>query len=301
MVSLDKILGLKYPMMQGAMGRIADGSFAAECSNNGILGTIASGGMEARKLREEISICKSKTLNPFAVNVIMDHPDIAEITDILVSMEVPIVILSNGNALELIKKFKAEGLTVIPVLGVPEVARYYQRAGADAIIAEGNESGGHIGPMSTMTLVPQVCDEVDIPVIAAGGIADNRQFRAARCLGACGVQVGTALLTSRECPVNENYKRALLKAKGASTVVTGRILGDEARVLRNHMTKTYFEYEARGDIDGAKSTLESSYYKAVVAGDTKSGSVMAGSVCSQLHEIRPLKDIIEEICYGKQR
>lgn len=295
---LDKILGIKFPMIQGGMGRVTNGAFAAECSNAGILGTIASGGMTADEVEREIAACKERTPYPFAVNIIMNHPDLDHLSDLVISMEVPIVTVSNGNALKLIKCLKEKNIIVLPVIGTPEFARFYQRAGADALIAEGMESGGHIGPMTTMTLIPQICDEVDIPVIAAGGIGDHRQFEAAKALGACGVQVGTALLTSFECPLHEDYKKALLKAKGSSSVVTGKILGDEVRVLRNAMTNRYFELEETGDIDGIKEMLAGSYYKAVIEGDMENGSIMAGQVCGQLHEIKSLKEIIGDICYG---
>lgn len=296
---LDEILGIKFPMIQGGMGRITNGTFAAECSNAGILGTIASGGMTADEVEREIAVCKERTSRPFAVNIIMNHPDLERLSDLVISMEVPAVTVSNGNALKLIKYLKEKNIIVLPVLGTPEFAKFYQRAGADGLIAEGAESGGHIGPMTTMTLVPQICDEVDIPVIAAGGIGDHRQFEAARALGACGVQVGTALLASLECPVHENYKKALLKAKGSSSVVTGKILGDEVRVIRNAMTSRYFELEKACDIDGIKEMLAGSYYKAVAEGDMENGSVMAGQVCGQLRSIKPLKEIIGDICYGK--
>lgn len=299
MLMLDKLLGIRYPMIQGGMGRITDGLFASACSNAGILGTIASGGMTADEVGHEIGVCRENTPYPFAVNIIMDHPDLERLTDMVITMKVPVAILSNGNALKLIKRLKNEGLTVLPVIGTPEFARFCQRAGADAIIAEGAESGGHIGPMTTMTLVPQVCDEVGIPVIAAGGIGDHRQFRAAAALGAGGVQVGTALLVSKECPVHENYKRALLRAKGSSGVVTGRILGDEVRVLRNPMTDRYFALEREGNVPEIKGLLSGSYHRAAADGDTENGSIMAGQVCGQLHEIRPLKEIIEDICYGR--
>ena len=299
METLDKMLRIKYPVIQGAMGRIADGIFASECSNSGILGTIASGGMTAEEIKQEIILCKERTSYPFAVNIIMNHPDLEQLSDIVVSMKVPVVILSNGNALKMLQRLKKEGMVVFPVLGTPEFARFYQRVGADALIAEGSESGGHIGPMTTMTLVPQICDEVDIPVIAAGGIGNHRQYEAARTLGACGAQIGTALLVSCECPVHENYKKALLKARATSSVVTGRVLGDEVRVLKNSMTNRYFELEKLGDTDKIKALLSGSYRRAVAEGDVENGSIMAGQICGQLHEIRSIKEIIEEICYGK--
>ena len=298
MEMLDRILGIEFPIIQGAMGRIADGSFAAACSNAGILGTIATGGMTAKEAAREISICQEKTVFPFAVNIIMNHPNLDDLADIVTSMKVPIVILSNGNAMKLIKRLKEAGITVFALVGSPEFAKFYQRAGADAIIAEGAESGGHIGPMTTMALVPQVCEEVDIPIIAAGGIGGHRQFEAAKALGACGVQIGTALLASIECPVHENYKKALLKAKGSSSVVTGRVLGDEVRVIKNTMTNRYFELEKKGELLEMRALLSGSYYNAAVEGDTENGSVMAGQICGQIHEIRPIRKIIEDIYYG---
>ena len=296
---LEQMLGIKFPIIQGGMGRITNGVFASVCSNAGILGTIASGGMTADEVAQEIRICRGNTLNPFAVNIIMNHPELERLLDLVVSMKVPVVTLSNGNALKLIERLKKENIIVLPVLGTPEFAKFYQRAGADALIAEGAESGGHIGPMTTMTLVPEICDVVDLPVIAAGGIGNYRQFNAAKALGACGIQVGTALLVSSECPIHENYKNKLIKSIGSSSVVTGKILGDEVRVLRNSMTNRYFELERSGDIKGIMALLSGSYQKAVTDGDMENGSVMAGQVCGQLHEIRSLKEIVEDIYYGE--
>lgn len=299
MAMLEQMLGIKFPIIQGGMGRITNGVFASVCSNAGILGTIASGGMTADEVAREIKICHENTSNPFAVNIIMNHPDLERLLDLVVAMKVPVVTLSNGNALKLIERLKKENLIVLPVLGTPEFAKFYQRAGADALIAEGAESGGHIGPMTTMALVPEICDVVDLPVIAAGGIGNHRQFNAVKALGACGVQVGTALLVSSECPVHENYKKKLIKVKGSSSVVTGRILGDEVRVLKNSMTNRYFELERSGDINGVITLLSGSYQKAVTDGDVENGSVMAGQVCGQLHDIRSLKEIVEDIYYGE--
>lgn len=298
MKKLDSILGIRYPIIQGAMGGISGGKFAADCSNAGILGTIASGGLSCEELEKEIELCRKNTDFPFAVNIVMNHAELYNVLELTVSLDVPIVILGNGNAVKVIEYLKYQGKTVIPILSSPEFAKFYQRAGADVIIAEGCESGGHIGRLTTMVLVPQICDACDLPVIAAGGIADHRQFRAALALGACGVQIGTALLASRECPIHEEYKKIIIRSKSSSSVVTGHILGDEVRTIRNALTDEYFELEKKGDVNTIKSLLEGSLSRAVRDGDMERGSFMAGQVCGQIRSIRPLIEIIKDIFYG---
>ena len=209
---INQILGIRYPVLQGGMANIANGSFAAACSNAGALGIIGTGGMNADQLEEEIHKCRALTDRPFGVNIMLMHPQADQIAAIVADEKVPVVTTGAGNPAKYMDRFKAAGIYVIPVVAAPILARHLADCGADAVIAEGCESGGHIGEMTTMTLVPQVCDAVSIPVIAAGGIADNRQMRAAFALGAAGVQVGTCLLVSSECPVHENYNTYLLKS-----------------------------------------------------------------------------------------
>lgn len=296
MNKIKELLGINKPLIQGAMGRITGGKFAAESSNEGILGTIASGGISCIDLESEINICRKNTDKPFAVNVIMNHPELDEVLRLVVSMDVPAVILGNGNAVKAIEKLKEEGKVVIPISSSPEFARFYQRAGADAIIAEGCESGGHIGKLTTMVLVPQICNACDLPVVAAGGIADNRQYKAALALGASGVQIGTALLVSEECPVHENYKKMIVKSKSSSSVVTGTALGDEMRVIQNDLTDAYFDFVKKGKVEKLEELLTGSYARAVYEGEMERGSIMAGQVCGQLKKIRPLREIIKDIC-----
>ncbi|SCW53271.1 enoyl-[acyl-carrier protein] reductase II [Lachnospiraceae bacterium C10] len=299
--TLNEILGTDYPIIQGAMANIASGAFAAASSNAGALGIIAAGGYRPEQLEEEIKIAKSLTDKPFGVNLMLMHPDMDQLADIVAREHIPFLTTGAGNPAKYMDQWKAAGCKVFPVVAAPVLARHLERSGADAIIAEGCESGGHVGEMGTMTLLPQVCDSVSIPVIAAGGIADHRQYLAAKALGACGVQLGTVLLTSEECPIHDNYKAALLKAKGTDTVVTGRIAGTPVRVLKNKMTREYIRQEKAG---ATREELEhftlGSLRRAVFDGDTTEGSLMAGQTCGQLTKISRLSDIFHEIIYGKE-
>ena len=296
---LNEILGTKYPIIQGGMANIATGAFAAACSNAGALGLIGAGGMNADTLRAEIRTCKSLTDKPFGVNIMLMHPQADEFARIVVEEQVPVVTTGAGNPGKYVPMWKAAGIRVIPVVAAATLARHLERAGVDAIIAEGTESGGHVGEMATMALVPQVVDAVDLPVIAAGGIADGRQMAAALALGACGVQVGTCLLVAEECPVHPNYKAALLKAKDSDTIVTGRIGGTPVRVLKNRMSREYVRQEKAGadKMELEKYTL-GSLRRAVFEGDTDTGSLMAGQVCGMLHQVRPAADILAELWDG---
>ena len=299
MKKLNEILGTKYPVIQGAMANIATGAFAAACANAGALGIIATGGMAPEKFEEEIAEARKKTDRPFGANLMLMSPHTEEMVDIVCQEHIPFVTTGAGSPGPYMEKLKAAGVFVMPVVAAPILAQHLEALGADAIIAEGCESGGHIGEMTTMTLVPQVCDAVRIPVIAAGGIADRRQMAAAKALGACGVQVGTCLLASIECPIHENYKNAILKAKGSDTIVTGRIGGTPVRVLKNQMAREYVRREREG---AGKEALEQytlgSLRRAVFAGDTKTGSLMSGQVCGQLTRIRPVAEILADLCEG---
>lgn len=296
---LNDLLGIKYPIIQGGMANIATGSFAAACSNAGGLGLIGCGGMNADMLRDEIHKCKELTDMPFGVNIMLMHPQADEFAKIVVEEQIPVVTTGAGNPGKYMESWKAANIKVFPVVAAPILAKHLESLGADAVIAEGCESGGHIGEMTTMTLVPQVCDAVSIPVIAAGGIADSRQMKAAFCLGAIGVQVGTCLLASEECPIHENYKAAVVKAKGSDTIVTGRIGGTPVRVLKNAMSREYVKLEKEGadKMELEKFTL-GSLRRAVFDGDTKTGSLMAGQACGQVSDIRPVSAIFEDLCKG---
>ena len=302
MIKLSELLGTEFPIIQGGMANIATGEFAAACSNAGALGVIATGGMlEADLLREQIHICKRLTDKPFGVNLMLMNPCADEMAQIIVEEGVRVVTTGAGSPGKYIPMWKEAGIKVLPVVAAAVLARRLVSQGADAIIAEGTESGGHVGEMTTIALVPQVIDAVDVPVIAAGGIADGRQAAAALALGACSIQVGTCLLASRECPIHENYKQAILKAKDSDTTVTGRSIGGPVRVLKNKMAREYLALEKRGaTLEELERVTLGGLRRAVFEGDTEHGSVMAGQVAGMLHEIKPVRQIFEELYNGSR-
>ena len=295
---INEITKTKYPIIQGGMANIATGEFAAACSNAGALGLIASGGMNAENLQKEIWICKKNTDKPFGVNLMLMNPDADNIADMLAKEKVEFITTGAGNPGKYMKLWKENNIKVFPVVASVALAKVMVRSGADAVIAEGGESGGHVGDMTTMSLLPQVIDGVgnDVPVIAAGGIADGRQMAAVLLMGAKGVQIGTLLLVSSECPIHENYKNTLIKAKDNATTVTGRSLGAPVRIIKNDMAREYLKLEASG---ASREELENitlgGLRRAVKDGDMIRGSVMAGQVCGQLKEIRTVSEIIEEL------
>ena len=295
-MKLNELLGTEFPFIQGGMANIATGEFAAAVSNAGALGLIGSGGMNADSLRENIRRCKSLTDKPFGVNLMLMNPSVDEMAKVVIEEGVKVVTTGAGNPGKYIPAWKEAGIIVIPVVAAAVLAKRLTRYGIDAVIAEGTESGGHVGEMTTRALVPQVADAVDVPVIAAGGIASGRQLAAAYALGACGVQIGTCLLVSEECPIHPNYKQALLKASDTDTIVTGRTTGAPVRVLKNKMAKEYIRMEKENIplAEREKLTL-GSLRRAVFEGDTEMGSLMAGQVAGQLHEIRPVRAILEEL------
>ena len=293
---INEMLGTKYPIIQGGMANIALGKFAAAVSNAGGLGLIGSGGYDAARIEQEIYDARKATDKPFGVNLMLLNPDVDNIADLLVKEKIKIITTGAGTPGKYMEKWKEMGAIVIPVIASSALARRVEKQGADAVIAEGGESGGHVGDMTTMALVPQIVDCVNIPVIAAGGIADGRQFAAAMCLGAQGVQIGTCLLVSEECPVHDNYKQELIKSKDNSTTVTGRSLNAPVRIIKNQMAREYLKLEAEA---ASREELEQitlgGLRRAVTDGDMKTGSVMAGQVCGQLKEIRPVADILDDI------
>ena len=295
-MDIRDIIKTKYPIIQGGMANIATGEFAAAISNAGGLGLIAAGGMKPEQLRENIDRARELTDKPFGVQLMLMHPQVDELMEIVIEKKVPVVTTGAGNPGKYVPALKEAGIKVMPVVASVALAQRMERLGVDAVIAEGTESGGHVGEMTTMALVPQVVDGVSIPVVAAGGIASGRQMLAAYALGACGVQVGTCLLVSEECPVHQNYKQAVLDASDSDTVVTGRIGGTPVRVLKNRMAREYVRQERAG---ATKEELEvytlGSLRKAVFDGNVKEGSLMAGQVAGQLHEIRPAAVILEEM------
>lgn len=290
------MLGTEFPFIQGGMANIATGEFAAAVSNAGGFGLIGAGGMNAEMLEENIKICRSLTDKPFGVNIMLMNPDADKMAEIVTREKIQVVTTGAGNPAKYMKMWLEAGIKVIPVVAAVIMARKMEQCGAYAVIAEGTESGGHVGELTTMALVPQVVDAVSIPVIAAGGIADGRQLAAAYALGACGVQLGTCLLASEECPIHENYKQAVLKAKDSDTIVTGRIGGTPVRILKNKMAREYVRREKEGadKMELEKYTL-GSLRRAVFDGDTETGSLMAGQVAGMLKEIKPLRTIFEEL------
>ena len=298
-MKLNEMLHIKYPFIQGGMANIATGTFAAAVSNAGGLGLIGAGGMNTQMLREEIRTCKSLTDKPFGVNLMLMNPEVDQMAEMIVEEGVKIVTTGAGSPAKYMARWKENGMMVMPVVSSSLIAKKMEQCGADAVIAEGTESGGHVGEMTTMALVPQIVDSVSIPVIAAGGIADGRQLAAAFALGAVGVQLGTCLLVSKECPIHEAYKAALLKAKDNDTIVTGRIAGTPVRILKNQMAREYVKNEkaGMGIMELEKFTL-GSLRRAVFEGETQRGSLMAGQVVGQLKDIRPLAKILDELYEG---
>lgn len=295
-MKLNQMLGIEFPIMQGGMAQVATGAFAAAVSNAGALGIIGTGAMNAEMMRKEIETAKSLTDKPFGVNLMMMNPDVEEMAQVIAEEKPAVVTTGAGNPGKYVKMWKEQGIKVIPVVSSVALAKRLEREGVDALIAEGTESGGHIGELTTMVLLPQVADAVSVPVIGAGGIASGRQMKAAEILGAEGVQIGTVLLGSCECPIHQNYKNALIKAKDRSTVVTGRSVGVPVRVLRNGMTRDYLELEQQGaeKMELEKFTL-GALRRAVHEGDVERGSLMAGQDASYIKEIRPLRVILEEM------
>ena len=293
---INKLLGIKYPILQGGMANLSNGEFASAISNAGALGTIATGGMDSKTLVEQIRLCKSKTDKPFAVNLMLLHPQIDEFAQIVIDENVPVVTTGAGNPSKYMKTWKEADIKVIPVVPNLTLAKRVESNGADAIIAEGNESGGHIGPMTTMTILGEIVGNVDIPVIAAGGVCNGRQMLATEVLGASGVQMGTIFLASDECPIHENYKNSIIKSSSNQVTVTGYSISMPVRLIKNEMSRKYLELERKGTdkMELEKYTL-GSLKKAVLDGDVKTGSVMAGLVVGQIKEIRPVKQIIESI------
>lgn len=290
---INKILGIKYPIFQGAMANIATPEFAAAVSNAGALGIIASGAMDENQCREAIRKCKTLTFKPFGVNVMLMNPHSEAIMKVISQEKVAVVTTGAGNPGPYVEMLKQSGCKVFPVVASVALAKRLIRNGVDGIIAEGGESGGHVGETTTMSLVPQIMAAVDVPVIAAGGIASGKQFNAALSLGAQGVQIGTCLLVAKECPIHENYKQAIIKAKDMDSVVTGRSAGAPVRILKNQMAIQYLKLEhANASKEDLEKLTLGGLRRAVVDGDMKEGSVMMGQVAGMCHEIRPLKDII---------
>ena len=301
-MKLNELLGIEFPLIQGGMANIATGAFAAAVSNAGALGLVGSGGWDAETLRREIRIAKEHTDKPFGVNLMLMNPHIDDLAKVVVEEGVAVVTTGAGNPGKYVPAWKEAGIRVFPVVAAPILAKRLERLGVDGFIAEGTESGGHVGEMTTMALVPQVVDTVSVPVIAAGGIADGRQLAAAFALGACGAQIGTCLLASEECPIHENYKKAVIKASATDTIVTGRSTGAPVRVLKNRMAREYVRMEKDHlPLEELEKLTLGSLRRAVFDGDVDTGSFMAGQVAGMVHEIRPLRQIFEDLMAGYEK
>ena len=294
---LCELLNIQYPIFQGGMAWIADASLAAAVSNAGGLGIIAAMNANADWLREEIHKARQLTDKAFGVNIMLMSPFADEVSDLVIEEKIPVVVTGAGNPGKYMKKWVAAGIKVIPVVASTAMAKLVERSGAFAVIAEGGESGGHIGELTTMTLVPQVCDAVNIPVLAAGGIADGRGIAAALMLGACGVQCGTRFLVAEECTVHQNYKNKILKAKDIDTIATGKRLGHPVRCLKNPYTRDLFKQEYNPNIsdEELEKMGAGALRKAAKEGDEKNGSFMAGQCAAMVHKEQPAKEMIEEM------
>lgn len=301
-MTITKLLGIKYPVFQGAMAQIARYQLASAVSNAGGLGIIASGGMSPEQLREEIVNCKKYTDKPFAVNLMLMMHNINEIIDVIIDEGVGIVTTGAGTPRKYMPKLKEAGIKVIPVIPSVKAAKKMEELGCDAVVVEGMEAGGHVGESTTMALLPQVTSAVNLPVIAAGGIADGRGVAAAYCLGASGVQMGTVFLATEECPVSENYKNAIIEAVDTSTTLTGTKFGAPVRGIKNELTKRYHELEEKSStlMELEELTL-GSLRKAAYEGDVENGSIMSGQIAGLVNEIRPVKDVIEGIFEEAQK
>ena len=294
-----KLLNIKYPIFQGGMAWIGTAELASAVSNAGGLGIIGAGHMPPDILRAEIHKAKQWTDKPFGVNIMLMSPFVKEVMQVVVEEKLAVVTTGAGNPGEYIPALKEVGTKVIPVVASVALAKRLERIGVDAVIAEGTESGGHIGDITTMALVPQVVDAVNIPVIAAGGIGDSRGIAAAFALGANGVQMGSRFVVSEECIAHENYKNLVLKAKDRSTVVTGRSTGHPVRVISNKMTREYAELEANNaTVDELEKFGAGRLNMATHKGDVENGSVMIGQICGMFQEIKPVKTIIEDLVGG---
>ncbi|MBF0543424.1 MAG: enoyl-[acyl-carrier-protein] reductase FabK [Candidatus Riflebacteria bacterium] len=293
---LTNLLEIKFPVLQGGMAWVSTSSLVAAVSNAGGLGILGAGPLDADSLVKEIIRIKSLTNKPFGVNIMLMMPSAPDLVKVCINERVPVITTGAGNPGPYMKNFKEAGTKVIPVVSSVALAKRLERAGADALIAEGMESGGHIGEITTMVLLPQVLDAVNIPVIAAGGIGDGRGIMAALALGADGVQMGTRFILCRECAIHENYKKVVLEAKDRDTVVTGVSTGHPVRVIKNKLAKTYMEREQQGATPQELDEIaKGSMRRSVVEGDTDNGSVMAGQVCGMLNSIDSAAEIFQKL------
>ncbi len=294
---VTELLGIEYPIIQGGMAWVATHELAAAVSQAGGLGIIAAGNAPKEVIRNEIREVKKLTNKPFGVNIMLLSPFVDEVVDTVLEEGVSVVTTGAGNPGKYLERFKEKNIKVIPVVPSVALAKRMEKEGVDAVIVEGTESGGHIGELTTFALVPQVVDAVNIPVIAAGGIADARGFVAAFALGAEGVQMGTRFVLSTEAKVHENYKNLLLKAKDRDAIVTGRTTGHPVRVIKNKFTREFLELEKQNaPLEELDKFGAGKLRLAVVEGDVEQGSVMSGQIAGLINNIKPCKEIIEGIC-----
>ena len=293
---LCSILGIKYPVFQGGMAWIADGKLAAAVSNGGGLGIIAAGNAPGEYVRGQVNIARELTDKPIGVNIMLMSPFIDDVAKVVVEEKVDVVTTGAGNPSKFMAAWKEAGIKVIPVVPSVAMAKLMTRLGATAVIAEGGESGGHVGELTTMVLVPQIADATPLPVIAAGGIADGTGVAAAFMLGACGVQLGTRFLSAYECGVHPNYKKKILKATDLCTMVTGKRLGHPVRQLRTPFAKKYWEAEYGGMPDDELEALGTGVLRlAAVEGDEERGCFLSGQIAAMVKKEQPAAEIIKEL------
>ena len=290
-----ELLKIDYPLIQGGMAWVATAELAAAVSNAGGIGLIAAGNAPADYVRDQIRQARTMTDKPFGVNVMLLSPFAEDVIQLLLEERVQVVTTGAGNPAKFIPALREVGTVVIPVVPSVALALKMQKSGADAVVAEGCEAGGHIGELTTMTLIPMIADAVDIPVIAAGGIADSRGVKAAFALGADGVQVGTRFIYSDECAVHQNYKDMVVAAKDRDAVVTGRFTGHPVRTLKNKATRMMDKIEKEGDAEAFEKLGAGALRAAVVDGDTQMGSVMAGQSAGLIRDIKPCRQIVEDL------
>lgn len=291
-----EMLGIQYPVFQGGMAWIADGKLAAAASEGGGLGIIAAGNAPGEYVKEQVRIAKSLTEKPIGVNIMLLSPFVDEVAQVVVEEGVKVVTTGAGNPSKYMESWKEAGIKVIPVVASVALAKLMTRLGASALIAEGGESGGHVGELTTMALVPQICDATTLPVIAAGGIADGRGVAAVFMLGACGVQMGTRFLSAEECSVHPIYKEKIIKAKDLCTMVTGKRLGHPVRSLRTQFARDYSKAEYGGMPDEELEALGGGALRlAVQEGDVKKGCFLSGQIAALVKKEQPAADIIKEV------
>ena len=293
-----ELLNIDYPVIQGGMAWVATAELAAAVSNAGGVGLIAAGNAPADYVREQIKKARGLTKKPFGVNVMLLSPYADDVMKMLLEEKVEVITTGAGNPAKYIPSLKEIGTIVIPVIPSVALAKKMEKSGADAVVAEGCEAGGHIGELTTMTLIPMIADAVNIPVIAAGGIADSRGVKAALALGAEGVQVGTRFICSDECVVHQNYKDMVVSAKDRDAVVTGRYTGHPVRTLKNKATKLMDKIEKEGDVEAFEKLGAGALRAAVVDGDTEMGSVMAGQSAGLVNDIKSCEQIVKDLFNG---